>query len=98
MSTRVAFISGAARGMGRAIAVKLAADGFDVAINDIPASLAGLEETASEVRSSGRLCPNCYPSFANCCQAESAALLPVTYLNAKTYMTPSRRQSKNSAG
>lgn len=56
MSTRVAFVSGAARGMGRAIAKQLAADGFDVAINDIPSSLAALQETATLVESFGNSC------------------------------------------
>jgi hypothetical protein len=53
MATRVAFVSGAARGMGRVIAWKLANDGFDVAINDIATSLGGLEETASIIASAG---------------------------------------------
>lgn len=54
METRVAFVSGAARGMGRAIAEKLATDGFDVAVNDVPTSLPGLRETASLITSSGK--------------------------------------------
>jgi meso-butanediol dehydrogenase/(S,S)-butanediol dehydrogenase/diacetyl reductase len=53
MATGVVFVSGAARGMGRVIARKLANDGFDVAINDIATSLAGLEETASIIASAG---------------------------------------------
>ncbi|RFU35501.1 hypothetical protein B7463_g790, partial [Scytalidium lignicola] len=51
---RVAFVSGAGRGIGRAIAIRLAHDGFDVAINDISASKSALVETASEIKKIGR--------------------------------------------
>lgn len=36
MQTRVALITGAAQGIGKSIALRLAADGLDIAINDIP--------------------------------------------------------------
>ena len=52
--SQVTFISGAGRGIGRAIAIRLAQDGFDVAINDIPASKRALEETAAEIKEIGR--------------------------------------------
>ena len=35
--SKVAFITGAAQGIGKAIALRLANDGFDVSLNDIPA-------------------------------------------------------------
>jgi NAD(P)-dependent dehydrogenase (short-subunit alcohol dehydrogenase family) len=44
---RIALVSGAARGIGRAIALALASDGADVGLIDIDA---GAEETAAAVR------------------------------------------------
>jgi 2-hydroxycyclohexanecarboxyl-CoA dehydrogenase len=49
---KVAVVTGAARGLGRAIAVKLAKDGADVSVWDL--NLAGAEQTAEMVRELGR--------------------------------------------
>jgi 3-oxoacyl-[acyl-carrier protein] reductase len=48
LADKVALVTGAGRGIGRAIAVKLAAEGAHVVINDLDP--APLEETAQEVR------------------------------------------------
>ena len=63
---RVGFITGGARGQGRAIAAKFASEGADIAICDVPprspnlayetATEADLEATAALIRSSGRRC------------------------------------------
>jgi NAD(P)-dependent dehydrogenase (short-subunit alcohol dehydrogenase family) len=52
LTGRVALVTGAARGLGRAIALGLAGQGADVAVLD--ASGEGAERTAVEVRSAGR--------------------------------------------
>ncbi|KAF4584930.1 hypothetical protein EYR40_001756 [Pleurotus pulmonarius] len=49
-SKGVAIITGAAQGLGRAIALRLASDGFDVALNDIPAKVPALEELVNEIK------------------------------------------------
>ncbi|OQU95629.1 hypothetical protein CLAIMM_01811 [Cladophialophora immunda] len=51
---QVAFVSGAARGIGKAIALRLARDGFNVAVNDIKKNITALEATAAEIRALGR--------------------------------------------
>jgi meso-butanediol dehydrogenase / (S,S)-butanediol dehydrogenase / diacetyl reductase len=54
MSERSAFVSGSARGIGRAIALRLARDGLNVAVNDIKSNLSALEATAEEIRALGK--------------------------------------------
>lgn len=51
---RVALVTGAGQGIGRGIALQLAADGFDVAVNDIQQSSAKAEAVAEEIRALGR--------------------------------------------
>ena len=48
--TRVALVTGAAQGIGRGVALRLAADGFDVAINDLQVKASELEDVACEIR------------------------------------------------
>ncbi len=66
LDDRVAFITGGARGQGRAIAERLAADGADIAIGDIGRDIDALEyslasdadaaETIARVEAAGRRC------------------------------------------
>lgn len=55
MISSAAFVSGAARGIGKAISLRLARDGFNVAINDLKSNASLLEATADEIRAMGRL-------------------------------------------
>jgi SDR family mycofactocin-dependent oxidoreductase len=66
MVGRVAVVTGAARGIGKACALRLAEEGADIAALDIgaamptvpyePASAEQLEETAAAIRAAGRRC------------------------------------------
>lgn len=46
----VALVTGSALGIGRCIALRLAADGYDVALNDLERQSAVLEELSSEIK------------------------------------------------
>ncbi|KAB5592279.1 3-ketoacyl-(acyl-carrier) reductase [Ceratobasidium theobromae] len=51
---RVAVVTGAAQGIGRAIALRLAADGVDVAVADLSSKRNALEQLAKEIEATGR--------------------------------------------
>lgn len=55
METRIAFVTGASKGVGRGIAYGLADAGWDVAVNYY-SDEAGAEETKSVIESKGRRC------------------------------------------
>ena len=53
-TTRIALITGAAQGIDHAIALRLASDGLDIALNDIPSKLDALNKVVKEVEALGR--------------------------------------------
>ncbi|KAJ7154278.1 hypothetical protein C8R46DRAFT_1179059 [Mycena filopes] len=52
-STRVALVTGAAQGLGRAIALRLAVDGLDVSVADLGTKMDALQEVAGEIEAVG---------------------------------------------
>lgn len=53
---RTAIVTGSARGIGKSIAIKLASDGYDVTVADLPIMKAEAEATAAEIEKLGRKC------------------------------------------
>ncbi|TFY66507.1 hypothetical protein EVG20_g4581 [Dentipellis fragilis] len=53
-SKGVALVTGAGQGIGRAIAIRLATDGFDIAVNDIPSNKERLDAVVEEVKAKGQ--------------------------------------------
>ncbi|KAK8232943.1 3-oxoacyl-reductase [Phyllosticta capitalensis] len=51
---KTAIVTGSARGIGKAIAIRLAEDGYDICVNDIPSNKGEAEALASEIKGLGR--------------------------------------------
>ena len=52
--SRIALVTGAARGIGRGIALRLARDGLNVVVNDINVNCDQLNDTRKEIEKLGR--------------------------------------------
>jgi 3-oxoacyl-[acyl-carrier protein] reductase len=54
LSGKVAIVTGSARGIGQAIALKLAEAGADIVVNDIPVASEAMENTTGEIKKLNR--------------------------------------------
>lgn len=68
---KIALVTGASRGIGRAIAIGMAARGFDVAINDIERQKDALQEVAQEIQATGRRALTVYADVSNKADVEA---------------------------
>ncbi|EED79182.1 predicted protein, partial [Postia placenta Mad-698-R] len=50
----IAIVTGAAQGIGQSIALRLAQDGLDVAVNDLPEKDVQLQEVVHQIQAAGR--------------------------------------------
>lgn len=50
----IALITGSAQGLGRSIALRLARDGFDIALNDVPSKCDQLRAVGEDIEKMGR--------------------------------------------
>lgn len=53
-SPRIAVVTGASQGLGLSIALRLADDGLDVAVNDLASKNAQIQEVVSQIEARGR--------------------------------------------
>lgn len=53
-SSSIAIVTGAAQGIGQSIALRLAQDGLDVAVNDLPEKDVQLQEVVHQIQAAGR--------------------------------------------
>ncbi|WP_433762841.1 SDR family NAD(P)-dependent oxidoreductase [Brucella anthropi] len=68
---KIAMVTGASRGIGRAIAIGMAKRGFDVAINDIECQKDALQEVAQEIEATGRRALTVYADVSNKADVEA---------------------------
>lgn len=51
---RSVIVTGSSRGIGKAIALRLADDGYDVCVNDVSANQSGIDSVVKEIKNKGR--------------------------------------------
>ncbi|CDO75543.1 hypothetical protein BN946_scf184883.g5 [Trametes cinnabarina] len=84
---RIAFVTGASQGIGRAIATRLARDGFDVAIADIQPAKAKVDGVIDEIKSYGRQAIGVFAGTLQPKQIEAALAETVDRLGPRLFVS-----------
>ncbi|PIL35615.1 hypothetical protein GSI_02343 [Ganoderma sinense ZZ0214-1] len=84
---RIAFITGGAQGIGRAIATRLARDGYDIAIADIPQAQTKVDGVIDEIKSYGRQAISLHADVREPTQIESAIAQTVEQLGPRLFVS-----------
>ncbi|KZT07600.1 NAD(P)-binding protein [Laetiporus sulphureus 93-53] len=84
---KVAFVTGAGQGIGRAIACRLARDGFDISIGDIPPAKAKVDDVIKEIESYGRRAIGVFADVKDAKQINAAIEETVERLGPKLFVS-----------
>ncbi|KAF5374572.1 hypothetical protein D9757_010180 [Collybiopsis confluens] len=77
--SKTAIVSGSGQGIGKAIALRLARDGFDVCVNDLENNSSSVESVVNEIKSLGR---NAVPVYADVSKYSYVESMVETSVNA----------------
>ena len=92
---RVAIVTGGARGIGRGIALRLAADGIDVAIADLPSMREEAEAVAEDIRAEGRRATVIDVDVSDAAQVDAMIRETVDELGTLDVMSPTRASPRS---
>ncbi|OJT07609.1 Diacetyl reductase [(S)-acetoin forming] [Trametes pubescens] len=86
---RIAFITGGSQGIGRAIAMRLARDGYDISIADIEPAKAKLDVVIEEIKAYGRQAIGVFADVRQPKQIEAAIAETVEKLGPRLFVSVS---------